>query len=155
MFIGAIALFIAGLDRLTKLWAVRQLKGKGEILVLGNFFQLVYVENRGVAFGLFSKLNFLLPVLTLVLIALLIVMARKYKKKGKRALIPLAFIIGGAVGNLIDRLTTGYVVDFFSFNFGNYHFPVFNVADIFVTLGTFFLLIFFLREEEAPSVKDI
>lgn len=148
MFTGLIALLIVALDRSTKLWAVSHLKGKESLSVIENFFQLTYVENQGVAFGLFAQLNVLLPILSLGLILFLMAMARKYQNKGKRILLPLAFIIGGAIGNLIDRMTTKYVVDFLSFRFGNYDFPVFNVADIFVSLGAFFLLLFFLREEE-------
>ena len=114
--------------------------------VIKGFFNLVYVKNRGVAFGLLRNLNgkhrdiFLiyLPLGIILIIFLYLISA---KKISKFSFIGFNLIIAGAVGNLIDRYFYGYVVDFIDLYYKNFHWPAFNFADSYITIGTILLII--------------
>ena len=110
-----------------------------------NFFNLVYVENRGISFGIFSKyeLSFYLGILSF-LISFYIGYLIKITQNKFEA-ISLSLILGGAIGNGIDRVMNNYVIDFFDFHIGVHHWPAFNFADAFITVGgvMFFCQIFF------------
>ena len=116
----------------------------GESLpVLGNFFQLTYVENSGIAFGLFNNHAGGSLIVTVVAMGATVAVAWYLwrVRHGELALkLSLAFVFGGAIGNLIDRLLFGRVADFFDFSIGGYHWPVFNVADSSVTVGMILFL---------------
>lgn len=130
------------LDQLTKLWASATFVGASTAAIPGvvNF---CYVENTGAAFSMFSNGTLWLTIFSLLMAGILIFAIYRYKKQTTRPLrIFLAMIAGGAIGNLIDRVFAGYVVDFIEFAF--MEFAVFNVADIFVTLGAIFLVIYVL-----------
>ena len=142
-----IYIYIIGLiliDQLSKVWALSALRGTEGIAVIPNVFELSYLENRGAAFGILQD-HQIFFVLILTWIYRRIPQTKKY--------IPLrisyALIMAGAFGNLIDRVFRGYVVDFFYFKWID--FPVFNVADIYVTVTMILLLIlilFFYKEED-------
>lgn len=111
------------------------------------FFSLSYVENKGIAFGVFHdggniKNYLLLTATVLAITAIFIIFFRDKRSTVLKSLI-FGFIIGGAFGNLYDRSFRGYVVDFLDFHVGRYHWPVFNVADCFITIGI--LLVFYLQ----------
>jgi signal peptidase II len=156
------ALIIIGgfiLDRLTKIWVLDSLVNK-PITVIDNFFYLRHLENEGAAFSIFQgKTIFLIFMVTLV--ALILVYALiKYKNKFLRT--TLAIILGGALGNLYDRIFNGgSVIDFLEFHFGSYVFPTFNIADTLVVVGTIMLavyILFFYKEEksvEAPAREQV
>ena len=112
---------------------------------VNNFFNLVYVENRGISFGIFSKyeLSFYLGILSF-LISIYIGYLIKITQN-KYEVISLSLILGGAIGNGIDRVKNNYVIDFFDFHIGVHHWPAFNFADTFITVGgvMFFWQIFF------------
>ena len=122
--------------------------------VWGNFFRLTYIHNSGAAFGL----NMGSPLLhTLVSIAALGILAYLYRglKGDERLLqVALALVLGGAIGNIIDRLYLGEVVDFFDFGLGNLRWPIFNFADIFVTTGVFLLFWGYSRSEAAGTNRS-
>ncbi len=145
------------LDQWTKYLAVRNLKNAADIILIPGVLQLSYVENRGAAFGLLQNQRVLFFIFTAVVMVIGLWFYRKiYDSPGffpLRACIIL--ILTGACGNLIDRLRLVYVVDFIYFSLID--FPVFNVADIFVTVGTFLLLILFLfyyKEEDLAAIFD-
>jgi signal peptidase II len=147
----AYIILVAGLilDRITKIWAVNNLKGTDGITVIEGFFDLSYLENRGAAWGIFQGKTTMLAILTGIIIIGIIVNFLRTKKKSLLFTLSNAFIVTGAVGNLIDRVREGFVVDFLEFHYGTrYYFPTFNVADIFVTVGTVFLIIYILKEVE-------
>ncbi|MDR2616096.1 MAG: signal peptidase II [Oscillospiraceae bacterium] len=122
---------IVALDRLVKLWASRALAGGGVIEPLPGVLRLTYVENTGAAFGMLADMRWLLvAVSTAAAIALIFVVWLYADGSGR---LFASAILGGAIGNLIDRIATGRVVDIFEPLFVN--FAVFNVADIFITLG--------------------
>ncbi len=144
-----IVLFIAliALDQWTKFWAVAQLRGQSPIHLVENQLSLIYVENRGAAFGMLQDRRWFFIILTVFVAAFLIrFIIRHYRVHSPLATLALVLILAGAVGNLIDRVRNGYVVDFIALKFGGLmNFPVFNVADIAVVTGAvlmIYLLIF-------------
>lgn len=145
------------LDQFTKYLAVRYLlplQG-GKVLIPG-VFRLLYLENRGSAFGILqNKQTFFIIFTIIVLVAILIVYSRVPKTARMLFLrIDLILIFAGAIGNFIDRIRQGFVVDFLYFELID--FPIFNVADIYVTTGCFLLillLLFYYKDEELNFFK--
>lgn len=137
-----IALVIFGLDQATKWWIVEQVMRPPRAIEVTSFFNLVMGWNRGVSFGMFnhnSAINaWLFTGLALVIVAVLLVWLRK----ADRGLVGCAIglIVGGALGNALDRLRFGAVADFLDFHVGGYHWPAFNVADSGITIGAALLL---------------
>lgn len=152
---AAVFLLLLLLDQLTKLWAVKVLKPIGSIPVIRNVLEIYYVENRGAAFGIMQNKQWFFLLITLAVLAgLLWVLGKIPEEKHFVPLkICLYFVGAGAVGNMIDRIFRKYVVDFIYFSLIN--FPVFNVADIYVTTAAFLLVIlilFFYQEEDFDRV---
>ncbi|MEG1256316.1 signal peptidase II [Clostridium sp.] len=146
----AIIIVILGLilDRVTKWWALSSLRGIDGITVIKNFFTFDYLENRGAAFGMLQNKQWLFILITIVVISGMIYYLIKYRPKCKLVSISIAMIIAGAIGNFIDRVVYGFVVDFIMVHYKDiYYFPTFNVADMLVCVGTFFLLICILKDE--------
>ena len=137
-------------DQLTKMLAVRYLKGASPIVLIKGILELSYVENAGAAFGILQNARWFFLILTVAILAgLAYIMHKLVQKPDFMALkTTLCFIAAGAVGNMIDRFTHGYVVDFIYFKLID--FPVFNVADIYVTCSAFALaiLIFAVYKDE-------
>jgi lipoprotein signal peptidase len=135
-------LLIFALDRKSKIWVLSYLKPKVNIDIL-PFFKLTYVQNTGAAFGSFQNGNTILIFVSIIILFALI----KYRKElftlGKLASWGWLFIIGGALGNLYDRIFLGSVVDFINFVV----WPVFNVADSFITVGAIMLALCILKDE--------
>ena len=138
------------LDRYTKLLAESYLKENAPFVIIDKVLELLYTENRGAAFGIMQEKQMFFFIITVaVMLAILyIILKLPTDKKYKPLLIALSFVFAGAVGNLIDRITNSYVIDFIYFMPIN--FPVFNVADIYVTLSAISLIIlfFFVYKEE-------
>lgn len=135
------------MDRISKLWVIGALKEQADIIVIKNFFQLSYLENRGAAFGIFQGKTIFLALFALILIIGMIIFLFKNRKDNKLLAISLALIISGAIGNLIDRIHYNYVVDFILVHFKNvYYFPTFNMADVLVVIGTFLLAIYIIKD---------
>ncbi|MCR5398780.1 MAG: signal peptidase II [Lachnospiraceae bacterium] len=147
-------LIIGGLvcaDIYTKSLAVMYLKGKKPIVLIDGVFELNYLENRGAAFGIMQnmKIYFLAIAVIMVLFVLYCMIRMPADKHYIIMRICLILVGAGAVGNMIDRLTTEYVVDFFYFSLIN--FPIFNVADIYVTVACAVLILsvlFFYKAED-------
>jgi signal peptidase II len=158
MGFGALVLIavLLCIDQYTKSLAVKVLKDNGSIPILKNIFELTYVENRGAAFGILQNCQWLFVVLTAVVLAVLFWFFFRMPE-GRRYLparLCLAGLVAGAVGNLIDRVGQGYVVDFFYFKLID--FPVFNMADIYVVVTILILavLILFYYDEDEFSQKQ-
>ena len=138
-------------DQWTKSLAVAHLMNKEPFIIIDGVFQLRYLENRGAAFGMMQgqQTFFLIT----GIIAVIVLAYVYFKLPWEKRFLPLRavamFIAGGAVGNMIDRVALGYVVDFFYFELID--FPIFNVADIYVTCATIvlaLLILFYYKEEE-------
>ena len=136
------------LDRLTKVWALSSLKDNNGIILIKDFFGLEYLENRGAAFGIMQNKLIFLALATLLVISGMIYYIIVYKPKSIFLRISLAMIIGGALGNLYDRLIYKYVVDFILIHYKDvYYFPTFNIADMLVVVGTLILAISIVKDE--------
>jgi len=142
LFIAALVLL---LDRITK-WAVAaNIAPHVSVSVIPGFFSLTHVENTGAAFGLFAESPVQWKVAALVsfsILALIVVSALLWKNGHSLTTtsIGLSLILGGAMGNLWDRMVSGHVVDFLDFYMGNYHWPAFNVADSAIVIGAILLV---------------
>ena len=140
------------LDQITKIGIGIFFALNEKFVVIKNFFSIHFIENYGAAWSLFNnKVDFLIII---SLIALLIIYRYIYHfKHNKRNNIAFGLIIGGIVGNLIDRVFLGYVRDFLSFKIISYNYPVFNLADTFIVIGVFLLIVAILKGEDADA-KD-
>lgn len=143
-------LVLLGIDQMTKRLAVTYLKNNAAVPLIKDVFELQYLENHGAAFGILQKQRVFLLCFTIVILIFLVLLYLKLPD-GKRYA-PLRFIGiltgAGAVGNFIDRMVHGYVVDFFYFKLID--FPVFNVADCYVVTAAvllLFLVCFFYKDE--------
>lgn len=150
------AVILIGLDQATKYLALTNLKPIGSMVFIKGFLDFTFVENRGVAFGMFSGQRWFILLLTVVITAALLYYYNKLPKTKEYQMVRMVMILifSGAIGNMIDRVYRGYVVDFFEFSF--FRFPVFNVADIYVVVGVCilaFLILFVIKEPEEKK-KD-
>lgn len=150
--LGSALLILA--DQYTKILAVRHLKDSEPFVLLKGVFELHYLENRGAAFGMLQdqRLFFVIMTTVAVIAAVYFYVIIPKTKKYLPLSICIVFLLSGALGNFIDRLFLGYVVDFFYFSLID--FPIFNVADIYVTVTfcVLVLLIFFYYKEEDLQV---
>lgn len=145
-----VVLLIAA-DQLAKFWAKTYLKGNADIPIIKNVFSLHYLENRGAAFGIFQNRQIFFILTTTGILIFIAYALYKLPKEAKYR--PLEFIalvtLSGAIGNLIDRLTHRYVIDFLYFELID--FPVFNIADCYVSCSAFLLVLlvlFYYKEED-------
>ena len=150
------ALGVVFFDQLTKQIIIKSLTIYETVPVIQGFFDLVHVRNRGMAFGIMNdaKSNsgtWLLLAMSSVAIVLLLVWFFRLKDEGVFFTLSLSLILGGAVGNIIDRLRFGEVVDFLDVYVGAYHWPAFNVADAAITVGTFMIAANLLFARPAPQ----
>lgn len=147
-FISAIGIII---DQLTKIYIDRSMQLFDSIPVLENFFHITYVRNRGAAFSFLSNASWRLPFfITVSIIAALVILIafRKLRDDQRLAQTALAMIFSGAIGNLIDRVRLGEVIDFLDVHWYRHHWPFFNVADSLICVGVFLLAIDMLLEEK-------
>lgn len=149
--------FIIALDQVTK-WLIKaNLDLYEKVDIIKGFFQLKYVTNSGAVWGIFSRTphEFIPKIITgLSIIALIIVIYYflKIEPSCITELVALSFIMGGALGNNIDRIFQGFVVDFLEFYISKYHWPTFNVADFLISSGVILLIISFWRGK-CPTFK--
>ena len=133
------------MDQVTKLMAVKLLAPVGSVDIIRGVFRFTYVENEGAAFGMFSEHRWVFMVISTVAIVALIIYLWKFPPDSKLACTALSFIIGGGIGNMIDRVCLGYVVDFLDFcAFPGVWMWVFNVADAFVCVGGGMLMLWLI-----------
>ncbi len=141
-----IAVFVILLDRITKLAVAKNISLHDSIQIIPDFFRLTHVENRGAAFGLFadSPSEWKIAVLVLFSVAALVIVTALLWRNShslNTTAIGLSLILGGAIGNLWDRLLSGRVVDFLLFYVGQYQWPAFNVADSAIVVGAGLLVV--------------
>lgn len=139
-------------DIMTKLIAELNLQGVNTIPIWQNVFHFTYVENRGIAFGMFENARLLFIAVTIIILVILSFLYTKTEFRTKWLKIGTSLIYGGALGNLLERIAKGYVVDFIDFRIIN--FPVFNVADIAVCVGAAMLVIHFFISEKREMQSD-
>ncbi|MEL0124563.1 MAG: signal peptidase II [Alphaproteobacteria bacterium] len=134
-YIFCIVIFTLFLDQISKRIVVENIEIFANNLEISKYFNLVYVENRGVSFGMFSEhdKSFYFGILSMLVSAYIIYLL--IKSKDLIESLGLSLILGGAIGNGVDRLYYGYVIDFIDFHLNNIHWPAFNFADSFITIG--------------------
>lgn len=143
-----------GIDQLSKAWAVSRLKDQLPRTFLNDWFELFYLENKGAAWGILSgKTAFLVIVTVVVLIAIFWWYAKiPYQKQTIVLKLSLIMIASGALGNMLDRILHHYVIDFLYVK--RIDFPVFNIADIYVTLGAVLFVLAYLFQKEPGKSED-
>lgn len=165
LIISLLSLILIFIDQLTKYLVVNRLDLEANHPVIPKILSFEYLENRGVAFGIMSGKMTLITIVVILVTVFIVYMVFLLEKaifkssnlniKFTLLQVICAFLIAGAIGNLIDRLSLGYVVDFIKFDFIN--FPTFNVADCYVTVSAillFIILMFFISEDELEAVKN-
>ena len=143
------------LDQIFKILVQRTMNLYQEISIIPKFFSICYVRNSGAAFSILEDATLLLIVISVLFI---IVIDKTIKKEepnlNKLSILSLGMIIGGIFGNLIDRILYKSVIDFISFTFGSYHIPIFNIADIGITVGVLLLFIDYLRKDKNKEKQN-
>jgi len=138
-----VAVLLVLLDQLTKRWIEANMELHTSIPVL-NFFSIVHAHNYGAAFGFLNQAGgwqtVFFATVSLLVSVVLIVWLKRIASTERQLSIALAFILGGAIGNLLDRLQYNYVVDFLHFFYGQWQFPAFNFADVAISIGAALLL---------------
>ena len=157
LWVGSIAGVVLLLDQVTKFLVLRHIRMFEVITVIPGFFNFTYVRNRGAAFGMLAGApgiwrSAFFIVVTVIAVAAIVLLIRKTSER----LLVAAFslIAGGALGNLIDRVRLGEVVDFIDVYWGRYHWPAFNVADSLVCVGTAILVWVIIRDEKTADASN-
>lgn len=136
------------IDQVSKIIVTNTLTNNKSVEVIKSFFYLTYTNNTGAAFSILTGKRILLILVSLIVIGILIYYIKKTKIEKKINKIALSLVIGGSIGNLIDRILKGAVIDFLDFKIFGYNYPIFNLADTFIVIGVFLLLIGMFRKEE-------
>lgn len=151
-YLIAFVLFL--IDQGTKYLIAKRLELYEQIPVIGDFFLITSSRNRGAAFGILQDQLWFFIVVTLVVVAGIVWYMQKVLKEGRKLLpTALALVLGGALGNFIDRLLMGEVVDFLQFNFGSYTFPIFNIADSCIVIGVALIILDTLLDGRREKMK--
>ncbi len=136
------------IDQVSKLLVIKSLSINNSIEVIKNLFYITYTNNDGAAFSILTGKRIFLIVVAIAIIIILFYYIKKNKIEKKLDILAFSLIIGGSLGNLIDRIIRGVVIDFFDVKIFDYNFPIFNVADSFIVIGTFLLLITIARKDK-------
>ncbi|MDD2308578.1 MAG: signal peptidase II [Desulfuromonadaceae bacterium] len=150
-FFSAIAAVGIIIDQITKIAIDRSMQLFDSIPIIEHFFNITYVRNKGAAFSFLSNASWRLPFfITISTIAALVILVafRRLRDDQRLAHISLAMIFSGAVGNLIDRIRLGEVIDFLDIHWYRHHWPAFNVADSLICVGVFLLAVDMILEEK-------
>lgn len=172
LFVIAAIVFL--LDQLTKLWIVKNITFKSYyypqdpdvIEVIKGFFYIVHIGNEGAAWGMFSGHGEILAIFTLIALGAIYLFRESLELHRKTVQIAFGLLIGGALGNLADRMLRGHVVDFLDFHFGftiplilpNGRYPAFNLADCGIVIGVFIYVLtgfFYSKQEETGKSEDL
>jgi len=148
--LATVSLVTVLLDQVTKAVVTHYLLLHQAVEVIAGFFSIIHVHNPGAAFGILREWEGIrtLFLITVSLVALAVIVYLYRKCRGKWSAFALSLIAGGAVGNLIDRVRFGEVVDFLDFSIGGYHWPAFNVADTAITVGVIMMVVFAVLKKE-------
>ena len=148
IWFGIVAVLCVALDYLTKILCVKNIALGDSITVIPGVLDFTYIQNRGAAFGSLSNARWVFMIASVVMIALITGYVIKNRKAlSYPAVITLSLIAGGGIGNMIDRIALGYVIDFIDVKFLPFWKWIFNVADSFVCVGAFLLVVIFIIGE--------
>ncbi|WP_228027681.1 signal peptidase II [Bacillus fonticola] len=149
-----LAFVIIAIDQLTKWMIVTRMTELQSIPVIDDFFYITSHRNTGAAWGILEGQMFFFYIITVIVVIAIIFYMERWAKEKPLAKLALAFMLGGAIGNLIDRVFRQEVVDFFQFFFGTYQFPIFNVADSSLVVGVILLMIIIWREDSSKEKEQ-
>lgn len=133
------------IDIISKLVVSSLMNVYDSIVIIKNFFCITYVRNTGAAWSIFEGRVLGIIVVSLIIISFIVYYISKQKVKSKLEKIGYSLILGGALGNLLNRIIYGYVIDFLDFNIFGYDYPIFNLADSFIFVGVMLLIIYTWR----------
>ena len=142
------------LDQAVKEAAIRLLKGRLPVEVVPGLFNLAYVENRGAAWGMFQGQVWPLAIFAIVALGVLAWKRRAVFPEGWAGTAAELMLYAGIIGNLVDRVARGCVIDMFDFHWGEHHFPCFNVADSFITVAAGLLILLGFLENKKEDVRN-
>ena len=138
LIVFSTALIVLIIDQLTKFLIKTNFQLNESAALIKNIFHLTYIHNFGAGFGLLQQQKWILVFISLVVVGVILYYLDRIKEKEKLLQFLVGFVLGGTIGNLIDRLSFGYVIDFLDFQV----WPIFNLADSFVTIGVIGLIIY-------------
>lgn len=136
-----IALISLIIDQIVKILVSNYLILGQTTKIINNFFYLTYVQNTGAAFSILIGYRYILIIINLIFLYYLYKYTKKQTNPNKLAILSHGLLLGGIIGNLIDRIVYGYVIDYLDFMIFNYNFPIFNLADTFIVIGCIILVI--------------
>ncbi|WP_010530467.1 signal peptidase II [Lentibacillus jeotgali] len=149
-----LALLIVGIDQLSKWIVVKSMEIGEQLTIIGNFFYLTSHRNSGAAWGILQGQMGFFYVITVIVVIGIIYFMQKYARENKILATALSLILGGAVGNFIDRLFRKEVVDFFDFNLFGYDYPIFNIADSALVVGVILVMIITIIDERKEKRQN-
>ncbi|MGH2525253.1 MAG: signal peptidase II, partial [Actinomycetota bacterium] len=150
--VAGIAVFVFALDRITKMWVERNIPLHDGRQVVDDYLRIVHTQNTGAAFGLLPERTTLLSVLSVIAVIAIVYYYRQFANSSPLVTATLGMQLGGAFGNLLDRVRQGYVVDFVDVGIPNgVRFWAFNVADSSIVLGILFVTLLLWREERTTT----
>ena len=143
------------LDWLSKAWALSTLTYQQSVEVIPGFWNWTLVHNRGAAFSFLAQAGgwqqWLFSALAVIISVVCVLMLKNADRRDWQTALPLALIIGGALGNLIDRIRFGYVIDFVHWYYGSFHWPVFNLADSAISIAAVLLIVLSFKTEKKAA----
>lgn len=135
------------IDQIVKLLIKTNMNLNEEISIIPNFFSIQYLKNTGAAFSILENKTILLAITSIICISVIIYYLKKEENLTTAMYLSFGLVLGGILGNLIDRIVYQGVIDFLSFQIFNYNFPVFNIADIGITIGVLLLIIIYISRD--------
>jgi signal peptidase II len=159
LFLAAVAGTVFILDQVTKAVIQQTMQLHESIPIINRLFSLTYIRNPGAAFGLFAehgdglRMAFFVTI-SVIAIVFLWTLFVKTPNEARMGRLSIAMVMGGAMGNLADRLRFGEVIDFLDFYIGSHHWPAFNVADSSITVGVALMIWYFIREDRRANQPD-
>lgn len=146
-YIYILSIIFLVMDQLIKILLSKAMMLNDTVVIIKDFFSITLVHNTGAAFSILSGNLFLLILIGLITVICISYYINKENNINKLYIIIYSLLFGGILGNLIDRIIHGYVIDYLSFKFGKYYFPVFNLADIFIVISAILIILSSIKEE--------
>lgn len=143
-----IALIVFLMDFLSKNFVINNFELLKSIELIPNFFYITYLQNTGAAWSMFRNGSLFIAIISFIIFILISNYIKKLKLENIWSIISFGFLLGGILGNFIDRVVYGYVIDFLDFKIFGYDYPVFNFADIMIVVGTIMIVIKIIRGDK-------